>query len=722
MYNKSKTDQLFELAAQIDGFDDQSYQKNILEEVACIYDFHAAGYITIFEKSNIKCGPIVSRKLPLSESDLRRFLSEETFSWQSDDAPYIGTFNDHSIIGVPFKPYTWGLFFATKLPLNADIISLQTFAKTISIWFNQYKRLQTEPSDFNHQRDLKRKYDALQILCPFAEWEWDLATNQCIISDSFLAFFDYSTIKDHYSISDLYDLMGDVNVARFKHCVYMAVKNRHQVLEVFKCPLINQPGVQHIQMLFDPVFNGDALVSITGYCRDTGRTETANHHVAHWFSAEWMQDMPLIPIEWELHSNNRCKMIDLPWHEWRSKEISSCIMAALPAELSKWFKHNPGHHQMNIEVRLPFSRCPIQLIATATLGNHALWRGFIIVSNEKNRHSFGWNQPSIHVSAFQQQISCFLQAMANLDVISGVLSVIDYLSGLGRYSKVAYQFDEFWQQIQASLTHAQYPVAFKKNVDHQLQIPHAQLGLSLVSFLLNEFHLLDGSLSIHCHEPAIVESNIAGLPQSSRVIELSINAKKVVDVPDIVQQLFQLALMGTGIDVLFLFNHSDWKCRIYLEAQLIESQAPISAQGMHVLPPIDNKTILIVDDDHYNIQAIEVLFQGYGFKTISANNGEEALTIVGAPNNIDAIVLDLRMPILDGFAFLSSAKNNESYAHIPIVVLSANITPDVIEKLNQFHVDAIIEKPFESDELIDQVAQVVLQGHKTEVGLQVFKQ
>ena len=81
------------------------------------------------------------------------------------------------------------------------------------------------------------------------------------------------------------------------------------------------------------------------------------------------------------------------------------------------------------------------------------------------------------------------------------------------------------------------------------------------------------------------------------------------------------------------------------------------------------------------------------------------------------------MPILDGFGFLTFTKNDESYDHIPIVVLSANITPDVIERLNQFQVDAIIEKPFESDELIGQLVQVVLQkGDKTEDELQVFKQ
>jgi CheY-like chemotaxis protein len=90
---------------------------------------------------------------------------------------------------------------------------------------------------------------------------------------------------------------------------------------------------------------------------------------------------------------------------------------------------------------------------------------------------------------------------------------------------------------------------------------------------------------------------------------------------------------------------------------------------------------------------------------MSANHGQQALRLMDSVDGIDVIILDLRMPIMDGVGVLERMKERSN--SIPVVVLSANITPNVSEQLRQYNVNAIIEKPFDMDELIGHVSQLI---------------
>ena len=92
---------------------------------------------------------------------------------------------------------------------------------------------------------------------------------------------------------------------------------------------------------------------------------------------------------------------------------------------------------------------------------------------------------------------------------------------------------------------------------------------------------------------------------------------------------------------------------------------------------------------------------------MSASQGQQALRLVDTEDLIDIIILDLRMPVLDGFGVLDQMNNTPGKPSIPIVILSANITPDVLQRLRKYNVNAIIEKPFEMDDLIGLVNQIL---------------
>ena len=84
--------------------------------------------------------------------------------------------------------------------------------------------------------------------------------------------------------------------------------------------------------------------------------------------------------------------------------------------------------------------------------------------------------------------------------------------------------------------------------------------LSLISFIISHFHLGHHLLTIHCIEPAIVESQNFSIANSNHVLEISLSSEGVSPVSNFLQLLFQMSLISTGIDISFLSNDTEWKC------------------------------------------------------------------------------------------------------------------------------------------------------------------
>src|SRR6266487_7031906 len=79
--------------------------------------------------------------------------------------------------------------------------------------------------------------------------------------------------------------------------------------------------------------------------------------------------------------------------------------------------------------------------------------------------------------------------------------------------------------------------------------------------------------------------------------------------------------------------------------------------------------ILIVDDEPFNVDLLEQQLEELGYETVSAANGQEALARVAeAP---DLILLDVMMPIMDGFTVCRLLKDQEETRLIPIVIMTA---------------------------------------------------
>lgn len=104
--------------------------------------------------------------------------------------------------------------------------------------------------------------------------------------------------------------------------------------------------------------------------------------------------------------------------------------------------------------------------------------------------------------------------------------------------------------------------------------------------------------------------------------------------------------------------------------------------------------ILIVDDEPFNIDYLEQELEDLAYETISAANGQEALNQVNTANP-DMILLDIMMPVMDGFAVLARLKGDKRWRDIPVVVISAMSDIDSIVKGIELGAEDYLPKPFD---------------------------
>ncbi len=124
----------------------------------------------------------------------------------------------------------------------------------------------------------------------------------------------------------------------------------------------------------------------------------------------------------------------------------------------------------------------------------------------------------------------------------------------------------------------------------------------------------------------------------------------------------------------------------------------------------NQKLILVVDDERDIVEIVTEILQGSGYRTLSAYDGHEAITLL-EKHRPDAVVLDIKMPVIDGIGVIRYLRSKPALAATPIVVLTATqVVQEAREQFRQLGVHTWMTKPFEPDDLCAAVNQAVSRG------------
>ena len=118
------------------------------------------------------------------------------------------------------------------------------------------------------------------------------------------------------------------------------------------------------------------------------------------------------------------------------------------------------------------------------------------------------------------------------------------------------------------------------------------------------------------------------------------------------------------------------------------------------------KKILIVDDEPNIVMSLEYTFKKNNFEVFIARDGQEALDIL-EKTFPDVIILDVMMPMVDGYATLKQIKNDTNLSHTKVVFLSAKNKESDIDKGLALGADAYMTKPFSIKKVVDQVLDLL---------------
>ena len=118
------------------------------------------------------------------------------------------------------------------------------------------------------------------------------------------------------------------------------------------------------------------------------------------------------------------------------------------------------------------------------------------------------------------------------------------------------------------------------------------------------------------------------------------------------------------------------------------------------------KKILIVDDSAAIRQSISFILRQEGYDTVEAQDGLEALTMLGSIGALDLIITDVNMPNLDGIGFIKKAREIQAFKFTPILVLTTESQGSKMNEGKEAGATGWIVKPFNADKLLGIVRKV----------------
>lgn len=160
----------------------------------------------------------------------------------------------------------------------------------------------------------------------------------------------------------------------------------------------------------------------------------------------------------------------------------------------------------------------------------------------------------------------------------------------------------------------------------------------------------------------------------------------------------QVVIKGAGapdrlIDEVSLFLHQ-------VDEQLSESQLSTLRRLHDPRSLLDGRRVLVVDDDMRNAFAMTELLQRHGLHVTKAKNGQVALDRMADDPSIELVIMDIMMPVMDGYEATRRIRAQEHLAELPIIALTAKTLPEDRQACLDAGASDYLTKPMDPDNLL----------------------
>ena len=114
-----------------------------------------------------------------------------------------------------------------------------------------------------------------------------------------------------------------------------------------------------------------------------------------------------------------------------------------------------------------------------------------------------------------------------------------------------------------------------------------------------------------------------------------------------------------------------------------------------------NKKVLIVEDDVDVRTPLKDILELENLTVIVASHGQEGLELLEKNPDVEIILLDLMMPVMDGWSFLDKLRENDMWSKIPVIVISASGTGN-----KPLQASAVLRKPLDLNFLLETIQRL----------------
>jgi two-component system sensor histidine kinase RpfC len=199
-------------------------------------------------------------------------------------------------------------------------------------------------------------------------------------------------------------------------------------------------------------------------------------------------------------------------------------------------------------------------------------------------------------------------------------------------------------------------------------------------------------------------SALLGLDPTGRLPLILIDDAHASGLPDVAARRHFTTMLSPAVDEQELLAALEIACGqrgsalVPASAVVADAPSPRATRKLH---------ILIADDNRTNQRVLAKILERAGHRTAVAGNGEEALDALEQAN-FDLVLMDVNMPVMNG---LEATKLYRFTAlglpHLPIVALTADITPEVAQRCTEAGMDACVTKPIEPTRLLEIIDSMV---------------